>query len=506
MESNKYLLHFAKTQKIDKNTKILITSNERIINFFETHPKLQFDSFLLSMINVFDNLSIEAKDQMTNSVQTQILNSIQGLQHLLANVLSKKLDDTKTAYLDDMRTIITNILLTNSKETETNISRLNEQFHEHRHHLQDNVAKIQQNVSQSLTQMVDTAFQNNVNILEGILPKQSEQVQNVIQQEFEQLKQHTMTTLQSLKPDTVNVSSLMNDFETRFNSLILQIMNASEHRLNTAIDKHKETQETFNHQFTQSLNTITHDLKCHTDFFDNYKNSSRKGAMGENNLSRVLSNLFPTANIIDTSHLPSSGDFILERADKPKILMENKDYTNNVPPKEIDKFIKDVKHQECHGIFLSQNSGITQKNHFEINILDDMYIVIYIHNVQYKPDVIHTAISIVDTLKHRILTRPNTDMEGGKLLQQEDIDSINQDINAFIEKRDRLLSIMSSIQTSHKELYREISSFDIPHIINIITNKQDTTCFTCDICNAYKTNQKMSLAAHKRHCIKKVEK
>ena len=47
-----------------------------------------------SMINVFDNLSIEAKDQMTNSVQTQILNSIQGLQHLLANVLSKKLDDS----------------------------------------------------------------------------------------------------------------------------------------------------------------------------------------------------------------------------------------------------------------------------------------------------------------------------------------------------------------------------------------------------------------------------
>lgn len=132
--------------------------------------------------------------------------------------------------------------------------------------------------------------------------------------------------------------------------------------------------------------------------------------------------------------------------------------------------------------------------------------MIYVHNAQYKSDVVHTAVSIIDTLKMRILSQDQHTEKEGKLLHQEELDSINQDINAFIERRDRLLTIISSIQSSHKDLIREITSFDIPNIINIVTNNHDVECFTCDICNSYTTKHKMSLAAHKRHCKRKGNK
>ena len=35
--------------------------------------------------------------------------------------------------------------------------------------------------------------------------------------------------------------------------------------------------------------------------------------------------------------------------------------SRNIPPQEIKKFIRDIEEQDSHGIFISQNSGITSK-------------------------------------------------------------------------------------------------------------------------------------------------
>ena len=62
----------------------------------------------------------------------------------------------------------------------------------------------------------------------------------------------------------------------------------------------------------------------------------------------------------------ASCDFLLKRENKPTILFENKDYSRNANPEEVKKFIRDINERNQHGIFLSQNSGITTKHNFQI--------------------------------------------------------------------------------------------------------------------------------------------
>ena len=69
---------------------------------------------------------------------------------------------------------------------------------------------------------------------------------------------------------------------------------------------------------------------------------------------------------------------------------------------EVKKFIRDIEQQKCHGVFLSQNSGITSKQHFQIDMIGKN-IAIYIHNVHYDSTLIKSAVDIIDNLHEKII-------------------------------------------------------------------------------------------------------
>jgi hypothetical protein len=60
--------------------------------------------------------------------------------------------------------------------------------------------------------------------------------------------------------------------------------------------------------------------------------------MGESQLFMVLNKMFPTSCVNDMTGRKASGDFMLKRIKQPAILIETKDYANNVP--KTDKFIR----------------------------------------------------------------------------------------------------------------------------------------------------------------------
>jgi hypothetical protein len=107
--------------------------------------------------------------------------------------------------------------------------------------------------------------------------------------------------------------------------------------------------------------------------------------MGESQLFMVLNKMFPTSCVNDMTGQKASGDFMLKRINKPAILIETKDYANNVPKEETDKFIRDVAQQKCNGIFLSQSSGISLKENYQIEF-NKGTILVYIHNCDYAPN------------------------------------------------------------------------------------------------------------------------
>ena len=98
------------------------------------------------------------------------------------------------------------------------------------------------------------------------------------------------------------------------------------------------------------LKQSVHDHLLHS------KTSSRKGDMSENKLLPVLSEVFPTDEIIHngSGKLSHCCDYTVRTYPK-HILIENKDYNVNLGPDNVRKFLDDIERNNAHGIFLSQH-------------------------------------------------------------------------------------------------------------------------------------------------------
>jgi hypothetical protein len=76
-------------------------------------------------------------------------------------------------------------------------------------------------------------------------------------------------------------------------------------------------------------------------------------------------------------------------------LIETKDYANNVPKEETDKFIRDVAQQKCNGIFLSQSSGISLKENYQIEFNRAQSSI---STTATTPRTVKIAVDIIDNM------------------------------------------------------------------------------------------------------------
>lgn len=221
-----------------------------------------------------------------------------------------------------------------------------------------------------------------------------------------------------------------------------------------------------------------------------YRSSSLKGQMSERHLLSVLTDMFPSAEIRDTSHDTSSGDFIIKRCPKgikPDILVENKDYKANVRLEEVDKFINDCRVQKKHGIILSQSSGICNKSSYETEIIDDKYIAVFVHTVDYQPHVIGSAVSILDSIhsflfrkrqmseKHGVprKKRSRTSVRGDDGFDEDDDDNDDFDEDASFDNDGSSTSENEKADNGNLVITAEMIAAINEEIQNIIRNKED---------------------------------
>ena len=114
-----------------------------------------------------------------------------------------------------------------------------------------------------------------------------------------------------------------------------------------------------------------------SEFLGKYKNSSFKGQFGENQLETVLNQMFPSAEVLNTTGIKASCDFRINRNNLSSILIETKNYDRNVTLDEVKKFIRDIDEQKCHGIMLSQSldKSISGKKTFQIDFHKNYILV-----------------------------------------------------------------------------------------------------------------------------------
>jgi len=415
--------------------------NKRIFDFVKNNPDIDLETLNLLMIDFIEKINTNMNKTLINTINKEILNSVKQLESKLQYENSKYVENIKTT-----------IELNSNKETEK-INAL--------------LSKNTQEFSEKLNNFTSTShdkFKDSLN----------------------QINSSTINELKDHISKNSGSKEFMHTFETKLQDIqkpMYSFFNTQQEQLIKKLaenDCDKSKQDTVMTQLT--------------DFLNKWKNSStHKGNYGQNMLEGVLNSAYPSAEVVNTSGFKASGDFILKRESKPTILVENKDYKSNVNNEEVKKFVRDVNEQQTHGIFLSQASGIISKNNYQIDICEGK-ILVYLHNVEYNPDIIKSAINIIDNLAYKVEVIENDE---GETISKEIIDGINSDFQIFLNKKQTALNTAKDIQ---KRLITQIEELAFPSLADWLDNKgvSTTTCtFECDVCKMVFAN-KRALASHKK--------
>lgn len=451
----------AQTNAYDNGLSCAITiTNSGIVDFYRENPHINIEQVNLAFIQMFKQSKSSGDNSSDIEEQRKQIASI----HLSISAISQNMQSLKHEYMQEINTIMANNALTTNE-------------------------KITAVLDRNSTHLVD---RTTILLTEG-LPKQQEGVKTQYNAWFKEISDTLLE--QTNRLTTSSLPEFISSFEQKYTGAIQSSMHQLEERLLRNIDTIKS--DTIKTTVSQSQLSANID-----EFLAKYNNSSNKGKVGEANLSAILTNLFPSAECINTTGVPNSGDFRLTRCgDKPVIIFENKDYAQNVDKSEIAKFIYDVDSQKSSGIFLSQSSGISLKNNYQIDF-NHGHILVYVHHCGYCPEKIRAAVDIIDSLepKLKILVRASSAKTTDIQLQKEILDEINREYQMFLVQKDNMLA---TIKEYTKKMTKQVDELCLPELDKLLGKTYayvKTNFFSCELCSKFTGHTKQSLAAHMRCC------
>lgn len=463
----------------------IVVKNERIIKFYNDNPSLSFEGLNLIFIDLLEKLLDEKNSSMNSAINSQILSvvenltskistidkSVNNLNTDIVNSIYIKLQESKREYFENIRDVVSNNFSSNNEKI-SNLLQLHTSQHIDKTNLLLNDIVPKNNTT------LQSQINNSMTIFQKSISAETTKIMNAVNKEE-------------------SISSFINNFETKSTNMLQPLfsyINASEERISKNISSLTDDFD------NSARDKIMDDL---SEFLGKYKNSSYKGQFGENQLETVLNQLYPTGEINNTTGVKASCDFRVNRTNLPTILFETKNYDRNVTMDEVKKFIRDIDEQGSHGIFLSQHSGITSKQNFQIDI-KGKNILVYVHNVDYSPNIIKIASDIIDSLADKLVEITEDKEEFN--ISKEIIDDINKEYAKVLERKKNIIDITKDFT---KKMISEVDEIKFPVLSTYLTSKcgsilNDENVIICNICNEYKANSNKALAAHQRGCKRKM--
>ena len=430
---------------------MLQLKNQRIIDFYNTHSEFDFESMNLLLIGLLEQIS-----QTKNANREDILiNSFQKLQSEL-NDMREKVSSSSQGIIN-LQTTIASIPKSMNDNLTTQLSII-----------KDNSIKD-----------IERAFENNKHSTSEHLDTK---MRSVILDNFKNLLDSNIIELKNeiCKSNSSRdfVDSINGNFQSRCDSLQQFILNLIKQL----------------HESSTNQSEILKDVQV---YFDRQKSSNYKGIDSEDNVEKGLNYTFPDAIITNTTGVSCSGDFSLERSEKPKIMIENKFHSSNVTIPDIEKFIRDAEYQCCHGILISQKSGISRKKNFQIDIHNG-YIMVYIHNVEYDFDKIKLA---VDAIDHLYIALKQNGSDSVQLnVSPDEIKEINNEYQRFLIHRNGL---SESLKLFNRNMTKQISELEFPELSKVLSQQftsTEETLFKCEYCKVKVYKNAKALAKHVQKC------
>lgn len=420
---------------------MLSTTNEKIITFYKNHPSISFEQSNLFLIELLEKFTDEDNDNVSMKIISQMLERLKSMEDNLQRqegAMSLKMMEMKDKYMEDIKMILSN-----------NVS---EKF-----------SPLLQNYNQQLLDKTQILFQT--------LPDKIKELQNFIETETKNQLQ-TQSMNQNQQQTQIDLSQI----EQRF----------------------AQTQREIEAGFKQVADISTQNQQSVTDLLGKMNNSSHKGKISENLLFSILQNLYPSANVEFVGTTKETGDFILERKNKPKILIENKDYSRSVPTEEIFKFIRDCEIQKCSGLFIS-NSGICGKDSYEVQV-NDGEVLVYIQFCNNDSDKVKIGIDIIDHFKEML---DNLNKDDNEEISKEVVKEINDEYKLWASNR---ATMLKTIKEFHESMKKQLDAMSIPSLEKYLSTRfspvsTGTTMMHCEHCG-YSCKNRQALSAHRRGCLK----
>ena len=304
-----------------ENKKQIVITDPVIVSYYQENPNIDIITMNHIFIDILKSLSSNLSSTINNTINQKILSIVTDVNsnlnlfkgdinnkiHEYKTDFTSKLHEYKKEYIDDVRTILTNYILTHEKNISTLIEKNN-----------------------------DNLLTKTTLVINDIIPKNQDrnltQIENCIKTFCNTISNDITKVIEALPDDNNkedNIKEIISNVENQFNKMVTTIqqpifsfIQLSEERTNNGI---QQLRENFNNQHV-SHTKLTNELN---EFLNKYKNnSSTKGNVSETELYYLLQTLMPTDEILKVSTDTASCDFRVKRKNnaKPTILFENKDY------------------------------------------------------------------------------------------------------------------------------------------------------------------------------------
>lgn len=336
--------------------------------------------------------------------------------------------------------ICSNDLLNKLSSLENNIQGIQSKLSSHQDiqnlHLQNIQNKIQHisdhDIRKNLSEFYSNIDINNKSHITTLLDSFNEKIQNVNQRSINDLDKRIIDTVASLNNNVIN--SIQN---------------------HTQINRIQETLMVLNNNFTN--------------------NSSRKGAMTEQILHKNLLAAFPDSEVLNSSSVSHAGDIQIKREGRPDILIDSKHFeSTNVPKCDLEKFQSDCKLNNCSGILACSFSGIANKKHFEIDIVDGR-IYVYISNHQFDSTLFQLAVRIIYGI-HGIIKEHKTD---NIMLERQLFERLKVEFTYFNQT---LQTHLDAIKTSINSI-SQLSMSQLDNFFKRSNFNNELKKFSCTFCS-----------------------
>ena len=463
------------------------TKNERIVKFYNDNPSLNFEDMNLLLVQFLENI-LKTKDNSDGAfIAKQVFDKISSMHDEVSqhnSNLGREIAFIKESINQSNSTIK---LLTDFQNTFLQSVRDIYENNEHK-----TTAQISDNIQKQLSVM-------SADIQKEISPILDYSARNLINDYVASCKSDLQAIMKESQSD-FSLESIQQNLTDKTKDIIEQIssrLQESESRLNSTLATNTQ-------QLSESRVIQERTSSELGEYLGKYKKSVLKGEQGENKLVNILNSIFPSAEIDNVSKTGHCGDVMLMRDQKGKILLENKVYSENLPTKEVLKFQRDVQEQNCHGLLLSQSSGICHIENWHIEISSENNILVYLHNVHDDPDIIKQAIQLIDSLNAKLSSVFSNVEESEKKIEipHNVLEMMNHEFKHLNEIIKSINTLNKKYQKDTDELLRKLS---LPSLDRFLTsqfgsqNIPEKALFHCEEPGCtFAGLTKAALAAHKK--------